>query len=172
MTWVWSQAPQASISPEPANPRQQSKRKVLMSAALQSSVLQSQMEISTVHLGDLWHSCENYALSRHVQAGRRSFQLARGWHYCFLYILACCQCVWIDSFCVFFASTAIPGLQVAGVSWETYFIILIHNSVWFLPSWTLLSLSAFRLSCVLVEHYGQQNVGSLVLSWIKAVPGL
>lgn len=54
--------------------------------------------------------------------------------------------VWIDSFCVLFASKAIPELQVAGISHETYFIILINNSVLFFFA-KLDTLSVFICVC-------------------------
>lgn len=68
MTCIWSWAPQASHFPIASKYRWglTVQKEGLMSAALQSSALQTQMEISTVHFGDLWHSLKNSSLSRHV----------------------------------------------------------------------------------------------------------
>lgn len=40
-----------------------------MPAAPHSAALQSQMEIPTIRIADLWHNLENYSLSKRVQAG-------------------------------------------------------------------------------------------------------
>lgn len=98
MTWVWSQIPQALSFPVASKyqgnliAHKEGRNLLLMPVAPKSSVLQRQIEIS-IHVADLWHSLENYSLSKHVQADECSFQLASWWYYCLLYNLTGCQCV-------------------------------------------------------------------------------
>lgn len=121
-TYLWQHFPVASKYQWNPIAHKEGRKLLLMPAAPHSAAWQGQMEISTIHVADLWHSFKNYSLSKHVQAGECSFQLASNdiTVFCTPCMLPVCE---LTHFVCPFASKALLELEVAGISHEIYFII-------------------------------------------------